>query len=347
MKNLISYIVLAFPLTAFANPLEQNVQGLYEGTWNNGPAEVRVVAMGNDTFRLMARQTKAINPARAEVKAKVVDGKLAFAKANWNAGAIKGKLGNDGTINVRKVERKSPTLGKQAPAGATVVAGPKGPSGMDRKNNLPWYLSTMADHGNPVDEATLRKNNHPAPGSKKKPGRELYIGVDSDGSFQVPKGGMQSKEFFPGSFNAHVEFMCNLVSKARSQGRGNSGVFLPTGKEIQILDSFGTGTYLGGGCGGLYKFKDPDTMEPVLNPAGKDDQKYNLSSLPPQTWQTYDIEFREKKNADGKAQGFLTVYHNGVKIHDNVEMKPGKGPFRFQDHGNPVRYRNIWVKPIP
>ncbi|MEJ6569092.1 MAG: DUF1080 domain-containing protein, partial [Akkermansiaceae bacterium] len=79
-------------------------------------------------------------------------------------------------------------------------------------------------------------------------------------------------------------------------------------------------------CGGLYPWKTPDV---------------NMC-LPPLTWQTYDVEFRAAKE-DQKST--LTVKHNGVVIHDKVELKNQKaqGNIHLQDHGNPVRYRNIWV----
>ena len=72
-------------------------------------------------------------------------------------------------------------------------------------------------------------------------------------------------------------------------------------------------------------------------------------AAPPLQWQTYDIEYRVVKK-DGKIVGKpkVTVYHNGIKIHDNFELRAGrpKGNFLFQDHGNPVRYRNLWVLPV-
>ncbi|MFW6163773.1 MAG: 3-keto-disaccharide hydrolase, partial [Planctomycetota bacterium] len=93
----------------------------------------------------------------------------------------------------------------------------------------------------------------------------------------------------------------------------------------------------GGGCGGLYRKKNPDPFD-----------EFSLASFPPDVWQTYDIEARVNKDQKGKEAVVVTVYHNGIKIHDNVNL--GRGPrkrhFHFQDHGNPVRYRNIWVKPV-
>jgi hypothetical protein len=122
-------------------------------------------------------------------------------------------------------------------------------------------------------------------------------------------------------------------------------VYLPNRQEIQVLESFGTGTYLGGGCGGLYKHKNPDCMEPIPSMADHKEGLFTLASAPPLQWQTYDIEYRVK--ADDKAKALLTVYHNGMKIHDAVELKHKPGQFYFQDHRNPVRYRNIWVLERP
>jgi len=97
-------------------------------------------------------------------------------------------------------------------------------------------------------------------------------------------------------------------------------------------------TYKGGGCGGLYNYKDPDAFD-----------VFSLASLPPGQWQTYDVEYRVEKK-DGKPAGKprVTVLHNGIKIHDNAELKNDarRGGFHFQDHGNPVQYRNIWVMVI-
>ena len=82
----------------------------------------------------------------------------------------------------------------------------------------------------------------------------------------------------------HVEFKNPFMAGARGQGRGNSGVYLPNGDEIQVLDSFGNTTYKGGGCGGLYPYKDPDAFD-----------VFSLASLPPLEWQTYDIEYTSKR----------------------------------------------------
>ena len=165
----------------------------------------------------------------------------------------------------------------------------------------------------------------------------------SDGKFlTVAKtGGIKSKEKF-GAFTAHVEFRLPWMPNSTEQSRANSGVYLQGRYEVQVLDSFG----LKGEdneCGGIYT-----QHKPLVN-----------MCLPPMAWQTYDIEFTPAELADaGKKtkNGRTTIYHNGVKIHDDIEFPkecPGgqkedamPGPFQLQDHGDPVIYRNIWVVPV-
>ncbi len=140
----------------------------------------------------------------------------------------------------------------------------------------------------------------------------------------------------------HVEFRLPYKPDARGQGRGNSGLYAQGRYEIQMLDSFGLdGKH--NECGGIYSVRAPD-----LN-----------MCLPPLTWQTYDIEFAAAEfGADGKKtkNARMTVRLNGVVVHDDVEVpksttaspvKEGSapGPVYLQNHGNPVRYRNIWVLP--
>jgi hypothetical protein len=142
-----------------------------------------------------------------------------------------------------------------------------------------------------------------------------------------------------GSMQLHIEFMTPYMPGADGQGRGNSGVYLQDRYEVQVLDSFGLVSQ-DNDCGGIYKVAVP---------------KVN-ACLPPLVWQTYDITFRAPKIAGGRVTRNVevTVVHNGITIHDKVEV-PGstggavsespaeKAPLRLQDHGNPVRYRNIWV----
>ena len=169
-----------------------------------------------------------------------------------------------------------------------------------------------------------------------------------DGSLESVRGGgyLQSKEEF-GSCRLHVEFATPKVAKGNGQGRGNSGVFLMGQYEIQVLDSYKNTTYPDGQCGALY-----GRAKPLVN-----------ASRGPGEWQTYDITFHRPIFDDmGKVtrKAKFHVVHNGHVIHDNLELSGGtgwrgphsiseykkhgdKGPLKMQDHGNPVRFRNVWV----
>lgn len=141
-------------------------------------------------------------------------------------------------------------------------------------------------------------------------------------------------------FRLHVEFRTPFTPTGKGQGRGNSGLYIQRRYEVQILDSFGHFDGDPSECGGLYKQKAAD-----LNMA-----------LPPMTWQTYDIWFRHAQfDSTGRkiAPAVITVVHNGVTIHDHyaIVTKTGAGqlegpqglPLLFQDHGDDVVYRNVWL----
>ena len=303
-----------------AAPPEEIVQGLYEGAITDAKGthklEARVVATGDKAYKIFIRVPQAAGKVtKIELDGKTEGSAVRFTgtfagadcKAAYLAGVIKGTCGT-GALQMKRIVRKPPSLGEKPPAGAVVLIG---------------------TNPKTFDEVEIR------PDKKGVLGKWVPT---PDGGVVVPKRGFNSKRDFEGSFRLHVEFKCPLVTKGRGQGRGNSGVFLPNGNEIQVLDSFGMTTYTGGGCGGLYKYKDPDAFD-----------EFSLASLPPLEWQTYDILYRVKKEG-GKPVGkpVLTVLHNGIKIHDNHELKGNarRGKFQFQDHGNPVEYRNIWVQPL-
>jgi len=154
--------------------------------------------------------------------------------------------------------------------------------------------------------------------------------------------GVVTKQEF-GDATWHIEFLLPYQPAARGQGRGNSGAYFQGRYEVQMLDSFGL-EGKNNECGGIYSVAAPSV---------------NMC-LPPLTWQTYDVEVTSPRyEGDTKVKDArLTVRHNGVVIHDDVEVPkitpagrdgPDKtrGPLYLQDHGNPVRYRNIWVVPKP
>jgi hypothetical protein len=165
-----------------------------------------------------------------------------------------------------------------------------------------------------------------------------------DGSLQCDpgKGSIMTRQSF-GDMKLHLEFWLPLMADSFGQGRANSGVIINNLYEIQVLDSFGLVPSMGD-CGSIY-----DQARPRVS-----------ASLPPERWQTYDINFRAPRmNPDGtvKEKARVTVELNGVKVQDNVAIEgataghePGKppanvaaGPLQLQDHGNRVRYRNVWL----
>jgi lysophospholipase L1-like esterase len=173
----------------------------------------------------------------------------------------------------------------------------------------------------------------------------------ADGIVTVGKGYVRSKPQF-GDCQVHLEFRMPSPAKGSGQGRGNSGLFLMGKYEIQILDSFEDGTdgpltYPDGQCGALYKQRPP-----AVNACRR-----------PGEWQTYDILFtRPRFAADGSLEkpGRVSVVHNGIAIHSDTEIlgstkwtdppayepHPDAQPLALQDHGNPVQFRSIWVRPF-
>jgi len=162
-----------------------------------------------------------------------------------------------------------------------------------------------------------------------------------DGSMQVTKGNIITKQKF-GSCQIHVEFRTPFKPEARGQKRGNSGVYVQGRYEVQILDSFGL-EGKDNECGAIYKIAAPREN----------------ACLPPLEWQSYDIFFHAAKFENGKKvkNAVMTVKHNGILIHDEVEIPHPTGGARLkdeskpdglmlQDHHNPVRFRNIWIVPL-
>jgi hypothetical protein len=169
-----------------------------------------------------------------------------------------------------------------------------------------------------------------------------------DGSMEVTKGtgGIRTKSSF-GDVRLHVEWRSPLPAEGTSQDRGNSGVFLMGRYEVQVLDSYESTTYADGQAGALY---------------GQFPPRVNVSRAPGE-WQSFDIDFRRPRFDDaGKlvSPARMTVRHNGVLIHDDVallgptshrvrapyEKHEDALPISLQDHGHPVRFRNIWLVPL-
>jgi hypothetical protein len=154
-------------------------------------------------------------------------------------------------------------------------------------------------------------------------------------------GNIVTKEQF-GNVQVHVEWASPSDVKGEGQGRGNSGVYLQGRYEIQVLDSYQNKTYFNGQAGALY-----GQAAPLVNACRK-----------PGEWQSYDIIFHPpQQSPDGRQEaGSVTVLHNGVLAQDHVAVSgqsttaaafqgiATSGPLMLQDHGNAVRYRNIWIR---
>lgn len=165
-----------------------------------------------------------------------------------------------------------------------------------------------------------------------------------DGTIVAGEGMLTSKAEF-GDCQVHIEWSAPLPVVGEGQGRGNSGVFLMGRYEIQVLDSYDNKTYFDGQAGAIYK-----QTPPAVN-----------AMRPPGEWNTYDIFWTAPRFGDnGKLQApaYITAVHNGVLILNHFQLQgdtpfdrppayqphTATGPISLQDHGNPVRFRNIWVR---
>ncbi len=182
--------------------------------------------------------------------------------------------------------------------------------------------------------------------------------VDGELVCKPRSGSITTKEKF-GSCQLHIEFACPPVDdpNLKSQGRGNSGIFLMNHYELQVLDSYENPTYFEGQCGAIYK-----QFPPYVNPVKK-----------PTEWQTYDVIFtrpilRVEKDANGNdyvaeviRPAYITAILNGCVVQNHWEIKGDtffhrtpqyqphgdREPIQLQDHSNTTKFRNIWIREIP
>ena len=318
-KLALTIFMAAISVSAMAN---QAVQGDWEGTvtgegWNNLPARAEIVGQPNDGYR--ARLYIGDMPAvelsglsRQDVAIFIGEFDLGdkgrfVASAHGRAGEIQGEL-------ISTAGAPGATLSLKRVVKESPTLGQKPPKGAvvllgEGASEDAW----IAQPGNLVNG-------------------EMRIG-----------GNTYVSRLEYGDAKIHVEFMPPYMPNDSGQARGNSGVYVHGRYEIQVLDSYADAPDVGT-CGAIYSIAVP--------PAG--------ACLPPGQWQTYDITFKAPKfDANGKkvADGVITVLQNGKVIYDDMvlpHVTPGgisgeeaaKGPLMLQNHGDEVRYRNVWVLPL-
>jgi len=177
-------------------------------------------------------------------------------------------------------------------------------------------------------------------------GKAFSWKVDDTCMTVTSSGEIRTKQSF-GDCQLHIEWRTPVVVKGNGQGRGNSGIFLMGRYELQVLDSYNNPTYSNGQAGSIYKQHIP--LVNVCRPPGE--------------WQTYDVLFTAPQfysDSSIKSPARVTVFQNGVLVQNNVELWGGtryigiaryekhavKEPLMLQDHGNPVSYRNIWIREL-
>jgi hypothetical protein len=211
----------------------------------------------------------------------------------------------------------------------------------------PETASTQDSPGRPPSDAVVLFEGKDLSKWAHKDGSPAKWKVEGGYLETVPKTGyIYTREAF-GDCQLHVEFAEPVPPKGESQGRGNSGVFLMGLYEIQVLDSYENKTYADGQAAAVY-----GQYPPLVN-----------ASRPPGQWQSYDIVFHGPRFGNaGKLlrPARVTVLHNGVLVQDNVELsgptahkarppyspQPEKLPLALQDHSNPIRFRNIWIREL-
>jgi hypothetical protein len=261
---------------------------------------------------------------------------IALGNGKFHGVGYRGGLPGDGWDKSDKIEGE----GQRAPDGSVNLLGRDGQKGVIKAGVITAFNPDGAKAGE------LKKITRESPTLGLKPPQNATILFDgktndfqpgkTDGDLLVQ--GQNSQTKFQ-SVTLHVEFLLPFKPLARGQGRGNSGVYLQGRYECQVLDSFGLKGE-NNECGGIYTI-----AAPTVN-----------MCYPPLQWQTYDIDYTAAtyENAKKTKNATITVKHNGTLIHDNVEIPknttaapvkegPEPGPLHLQDHGNPVRYRNIWI----
>jgi hypothetical protein len=261
---------------------------------------------------------------------------VALGGGKFRGAGYRGGLPGDGWDGSRRRESEGATRD-----GVTTLTTGEGVVAEIREGRL-----TVRDDGRELGSLERVERASPTLGAKPPQGAvvlfdgrsaEAFVGGRMTVDGLLLQGATSKQTFQSGTL--HLEFRTPFMPTATGQGRGNSGVYLQGRYEVQVLDSFGlAGEH--NECGGIYSIRAP---------------RVNMC-LPPWSWQTYDVEFTAAEFAEGKRTrpARITVRHNGELIHEDVELThattaaplaegPEPGPLYLQDHGNPVRYRNVWL----
>jgi hypothetical protein len=212
----------------------------------------------------------------------------------------------------------------------------------------PGTFSTEEQPGKPPSDAiVLFDGTDISKWEADKNGSQATQWIVKDGAMECTPGSgyVRTKDKF-GDCQLHVEWAAPKKVEGSDQGRGNSGIFLMGMVEVQVLDNYNNPTYPDGFAASVYSV-NPPMVDPLRAPG---------------EWQVVDIVFRRPVYKDGKPldPGHVTVFLNGVLVQDHTEIEggtghmgrarpgpfPEKGPLKLQDHGNPVRYRNIWYREL-
>lgn len=304
--------------------VEDRLMGVYEGAWTSqgktDRARAQIRPLGNNSYNgfvMLNRSQQMVGVFKVEGKVNAQGvlelsgsptqgrpGGELIPKMSGHAtlqhhslkGTFSGDLG-EGSFELQKVNRTSPTLDAQPPAGSVVL--------FNGKKSDAW-----------------KNNDWP---------------VTEEGFLRVGSGNLTTRQQWP-DFKLHLEFRTPYMPEARGQQRGNSGVYLQSIYEVQVLDSFGLYPLQINDCGSIYG---------IQTAAGN-------ACLPPMQWQTYDITFRTGPDDIP----VITVKHNGIttiseaKVPQEIVGKGGGGGdprggfLMLQDHGNAVEYRNTWAQKL-
>lgn len=294
----------------------------------NLPAQVKLITPGNEkplfvVNEVIVKDVANIDPSNVE-SLEVLKGEAALKK-----------YGADGKSGVVIIKTKRPVQLNYRDPKMTELWEPK-----------PAKITPGIGTAPPSDAIVLFDGKDLSQWQSARDGSEVKWQV-ADGAFTVVKGSgdIKTKRTF-GDVQLHIEWRAPAVVESEGQGRGNSGIFLQERYELQVLDSYESQTYANGQAGSIYK-----QHIPLVN-----------ATRGPGEWQTYDIiytapVFTDKGQVISRAR--MTVLHNGVLIQNNAEIwggtefiglpvynAHGKGAIQLQDHGNPVSYRNIWVREL-